>query len=264
MNLQNLIDAARVWGLADPLDGIVVPSPMSKEQTRAAIMMRCGLLEPIYHEPEVFASMLSTWFVSHAWTMEHLNAIIAAQYSPIENTDRYSEHTQENDGTETVRRDVEKKETETVNREDGGQDQKITDKDNTYNSSVNVSGDETETRTDTISAENSSSYQPDSQHTTDGENSRTETHSGTDGENTEEVTKYGKTGRETRAGSGTETGSDTRTNSGKTSYIEHTHGNIGVTSNQDMINQELDLLERFSVYSWIAEQIEKEFFIQVY
>ena len=46
--------------------------------------------------------------------------------------------------------------------------------------------------------------------------------------------------------------------------LQHLHGNIGVTSNQDMINQEIALLEKFHVYDWIALQIEADLFIILY
>ena len=52
--------------------------------------------------------------------------------------------------------------------------------------------------------------------------------------------------------------------SGKDTYTEHTHGNIGVTTNQQMIEQELELLRHFDIYDWIAAKLENELFIQVY
>lgn len=47
-------------------------------------------------------------------------------------------------------------------------------------------------------------------------------------------------------------------------FTQHMHGNIGVTSNQDMINQELDLLQRFNVYEWIAKEFASDLILQIW
>lgn len=48
---------------------------------------------------------------------------------------------------------------------------------------------------------------------------------------------------------------DTLTHGHKIVTEDETHGNIGVTSTQDMLNQEIELRKRFSVYSWIMQDI---------
>lgn len=45
-------------------------------------------------------------------------------------------------------------------------------------------------------------------------------------------------------------------------YSQHMHGNIGVTSNQQMITQELDL-RRFNIYTYIAEDFFENLMIGV-
>ena len=67
--------------------------------------------------------------------------------------------------------------------------------------------------------------------------------------NSSEATTYGTTvtGRHT----------------GNEMYAEHVHGNIGVTTTQDMITQELEL-RKFDIYVDIAARFEHEFMVQVY
>ena len=81
-----------------------------------------------------------------------------------------------------------------------------------------------------------------------------------------DTTNYGRTDTTTYGRKDTTTFgrkvSENRT--GGETYTEHTHGNIGVTSNVTLISEELNLLKRFNVYRWIAERIEEEFFIMVY
>lgn len=57
--------------------------------------------------------------------------------------------------------------------------------------------------------------------------------------------------------------SSKQTETGNRVTKNHTHGNIGITTNQQMINAELDL-RRKSLYEYIAEEFENKFLIQVY
>ena len=50
---------------------------------------------------------------------------------------------------------------------------------------------------------------------------------------------------------------------GNEQYANHTHGNIGVTTTQQMITQELEL-RKYDVYVDISERFEREFLVQVY
>ena len=57
--------------------------------------------------------------------------------------------------------------------------------------------------------------------------------------------------------------SETVTNSGDHEYKAHSHGNIGVTTNQQMIQQELEL-RKFDIYTEIARRFEREFIVDLY
>ena len=91
-----------------------------------------------------------------------------------------------------------------------------------------------------VSAYNSSSY-VDSQKSTV-----------TDGQVITTETTYGRT---------TTTDDDLH---GVESYEGRTHGNVGVTTNQQMIEQEIALLAHFNIYSWIAKQFTADLMLQVY
>lgn len=47
-------------------------------------------------------------------------------------------------------------------------------------------------------------------------------------------------------------------------FTGRTHGNIGVTTNQQMIEQELALLEKFNIYNWIAKQFCADLMLLLY
>ena len=292
MNLQNLIDYCKAYDLPDPLSGISVPEPIDADRVRAAIMMRCGLLEPVYPQPDVFRQTLAQWFDNRAWNFEHLIKIIRAEYSPIENTDKYSDHSISRDGNETIRQGGSDiimdggKDTVQLSGSDetalsGTDTLQLSGSDTTSASGTDTTTETpntTTTRTDEISAENANTYQPDNkQTTTETGTTETETDYGKTDTTTygkKDTTTYGKKDTltygkkdETTYGKTSETAygkTEERRTDGDESYTEHTHGNIGVTTNQQMITEELELIKRFNLYDWIAERVEADLFVMVY
>ena len=312
MNFQNQVDYLQTIYQSDMFDGASFPEPLVKDDAISAIMQRCGLLEPQYSEPAIMHQLVSLWFRTNQWNFQHLVNIILAEYSPIENTDRYSDHSIENDGsgTRTLTRTSGNTEThggtdartitdggsDAVSETHGGTDSRIINKETSREDEERHTGTDarteghsgTDTTEATTSAYNSSAYQPaDKTEATHGEQITDNLQhgeiingsgSGTDdttdalthGETVDTETTYGKTTSDnlqhgetiTSNGTGSETVSDS--NQGSQTYTEHTHGNIGVTTNQELINQELQLLMRFNVYDWIAAKFEKDLMIQIY
>lgn len=295
MNLQNLLNYDRTL-----LDGVNVPAPLSKELTQSAIVMRCGLLTPLYSEADTMKTLITLWFNTHQWNLEHLLAIVEAEYSPIENTDRYDNWTRTIDtdrtgsnqntrvdtgtysGSETGRMDTES------SGNTSGSVKTVTDKDTTGNrSETGGTTGETDTTasstTDhTVSAFNANTYQPDSK-----DEASSTGHEETQGTSTLTVTESGtddSTVTETSSGTSSGTGSETRTNatSGQhndsitdtgnaagtedttETYTQHLHGNIGVTTNQNMITEEITLIKMFNIYDQIAAMLETDLFLGVY
>lgn len=228
MTLQNLVDYCNDFDLEDIFSGVTVPEPLIIEDVKSAIMIRCGLLTPIYSEPSTMRSMLTFWFKSHKWNIEHLINIILAEYSPIENYDRY----------EDIKIDRKNKESASGNDKDKIIEKSTDSGSDTYNRGENIENQ--------VSAYNTSSYS----------NSEKEIHSGSDS------TNYGKIND--RDIDNTTTYGKIIDNVGDEHTIAHLHGNIGTTQNQEMINNELKLLQSFNVYDWIASQVENDLFLTVY
>lgn len=295
MNLQNQLNY-----LPSLLDVVSVPEPLSKELTQSAIMIRCGLLTPVYSEPETMKAALDFWFRSHQWNIEHLLAIVQAEYSPIENTDKYDDWTRTIDtdkrGTSESERSASgsdsdqtsgRKETTTAGTSSGTRTE-VTDGEGTENTGTTASTTgqtDTEASSETehtVSAFNSSTYQPDSKDvasSTGHEETQTAS-TGSEAKTTTEdvtvtVTESGNesgTGTETDTGTRTGTHTDQVTDTGSTTgeedttetYTQHLHGNIGVTTNQQMITEEYELMKVFNIYDQIAAMVESEFFLGVY
>ena len=207
MNFQNQVDF-----LPTMLDDLPVPDDLDPDVMRSEIMLECGLLTPLYSEPEIMQSAIRQWFRSRQWTFEKLIDIIKAKYSPIENTDRYEEMSRD--------------ETEKLD--------KTRDRDATAEDSVEV----TNGTEDKVAAYNTDSYSESSQRT------------GTD--STEATREESENEREKH---------DRGLNE---KLVRHVHGNIGVTSNVQLINEQLGLLEEFNIYKWIAMNMRHSLFLEVW
>lgn len=192
MTLQNQIEYLnRISGI-DLFDDCRVPSGLDMELVKGAIIMRCGLLTPLYSEPMTQRLATAQFFSENQWNFTQILKVLEAEYNPIEN----------------VFEDREEDESTGRNHND------LTD----Y-------GHTTERK---ISAENVSTYSPDNQIA--------------------------------------ESGQDVRiiSNNENRNLTVHRHGNIGVTSAQKLINESLDLVERFNPYRLIAELYERELIIGLY
>lgn len=143
----------------------------------------------------------------------------------------------------------------------------------------------TDTTTNTISAFNSSTYQPDNKselshgHSVDDDITYGKSEDTTYGKS--EDTTYGRSD-ETTFGKSVDTthGHQQDTTYGHNvdhvynnlkdqeggidEFIVSRHGNIGVTTNQQMINEELELLRHFDIYGYIAELFEEENMLMIY
>ena len=261
MNFQNQIDWLQIRN-EDMLEGVSVPDPLETETLKSQIVFRCGLLIAAYSEPEIQKTAITQFFKREQWNIKHLINIILAEYSPIENTDRYSEHTTEEEGggssthSGTDQRQINNSGTDQRDIQTSGTDQRDIQTSGTDQRDIQEGGSTTDTRE--VSAYNSSGYQADNQETV-SHGKKTDDDL-TYGKKTDDDLTYGKQTSDNMTYGHKITDEKT----GKSSYTEHTHGNIGVTTNQEMIRQELELLEAFDIYDWIAAKVEKELFLQIY
>lgn len=260
MNFWNQIDYLNRIEHDDMFSGLSLPTPLNKETCVGAITVRCGLLTPVYSEPRVMQMAIDQWSKQMQWTFKHLINIVEAEYSPIENTDRYSEHTTENEGGVTRTHSGTDTRTETHSGNDVIRDGGTTREQENGTTSLAHTGDDTVTNE--VSAYNSSTFQNDRKETTEFGGTDTTTHGrgNTTTHGKTETTEHGH-----KVVDSNQHGLTVRDeNDGKETYTEHTHGNIGVTTNQELINQELELLRRFDVYGWIAKKFETDLCLMIY
>lgn len=251
MNFQNQVDWGQLNGL-DVLAGVKAPEPLSLETMKSFIMLRCGLLTPLYSEPETMASAIELWFNVHAYGISKMLDLAATEYLPLENYRR----TEEGSSSSTRARG-EKEDTERDLARTTGDTERITDNETTSDGGT-IEDDYTNSTEKTVSAYNESTYSPDEKTDSTGKNVRT-----IDTERNREQEK-----NTTRSGT---LGDDENTRRNLTENIKDSgqdrrlvYGNIGTMTAQDMFNQELDLLERFNPYEWIVARFETDLFLSLW
>lgn len=221
---------------ATVLDGVVVPEGMDAELMKNTLYMRCGELTSHWSSPGTFKAATTHWFLTHQWNIQHLYNLLLAEYNPIHNYDR----------DETITIDV---------GENGGRG---------YNSEVTstgeTSGDSTRTpnltNTDdttvkrNVSAFDSAEYQPRDEDVTDA----TRTESGTDN-----IESHDETSNNTATNYQEQT-----VNNRNENHVNHMEGNIGITTTQQMMQEEIALMNGFNLYDTVASMFEDDMMVLVY
>lgn len=202
-------------------DNLVLPDDINDDDTKALlidnILYKYGDTPLFSPDPSVIKFYIGRWSKRRAplW-LRYYNAI-TADYDPLENYDR-NEKREFTHGKKVIY---------------GGT---ITD---TPSGSIKVERDDT--NTDSMSADNASTYQPDRQSVLDGETN-------TSYLNYQEQRTF----------------NNSDTNSGKDVEESRIHGNIGVTTSQQMLASELDLIPRLDLIDYITDDWHNEFCLMMY
>ena len=207
-------------------DEFNVPEGLVKQIAIDAILMRTRELEILYPDFNYMKKRIAIWSNKYQINWKKLYDTTVLEYNPIENYDRVENWNDTDDETSTSARDNTRNTTNSV---------KSTSTNEVINS-VNV--------TDQNTAFNSG-LTDHAKQITAGDTSEngniTNTETGKDTEN--ESVNNGRTGTHTRTG--------------------RAHGNIGVTTSQQMIQSERDLVV-FNLYDVIAESFIENFCLMVY
>ena len=225
-----------LWGIYQYdktlFDNIVLPDGMDKDNLVSDIMRNSGDLYPYHQVPEYLKKNITFWFSRRLFDFDRMYKSLRAEYSPIENYDRIEDIKREykDSGTDTETLTLG---SSTTSSHTG------TDTDSTQGSGSNEKG---------VSAYNEDGY-------TNRERD-TETH------NSNNTQTYNSTVTNTESGS-----DKTQTDYGKQrTETENTriHGNIGVTTSQQMIESEMSLRAKYDIYKIISREFEREFLVQIY
>lgn len=279
----------------DIFSDLTVPTGIEKDDVIDNILLECYDFELVFPSYNLMKVAIRNWSRVEQPIWERLYNTENLEYNPIWNVDgdvtETREVTRERSGrdsrsitqngtdSDTMHRESEINSTESTT----GSETKNIDRDTTSGENRTVAGTDstsgTSSNTHSQAGYNSNDLviteKDDGTTGTTGQTSRTE---GVTGTGTEDVTETGssngsKTGKDTEETDETRSGtrSNTETGSGSNSENEtvgeslHTRrtGNIGVTTTQQMIREERDVVT-FSTIKYITESFKKHFCLLVY
>lgn len=228
-------------------DNLQLPEGVDKKLVINCILERHGNAALAHPDPGWIKYYIGTWSARRLPIWKKLDATLHLEYNPIENYDR--------------KEDIEEK--RMIGRRTSGSTNGTNSENLSESSSGTSSGETSETGIEDISgenirdvsAENATDYQADTKDTNSTKAKRKT--DGTASNKTSQKSSSNRIGSMTTKASGTEITTDTFTHSNRT------HGNIGVTTSQQMIQSERDLV-RYSLIEEIAEDYRDAFCLDVY
>lgn len=205
-----------------------LPDGMDKDLFVNVLLMRYGENPVIFPTVPFFKSAVGVWSAKWYDSIERMLEAVTEDYNPLHNYDRHESYTDTETGSNTG------SSTGTIADQGAEESQYVTDTDTTG------------TEENTISAENESTYQPDNKREDSGTLDST------------------VTGRVSKGNTRTENRTDNGSNSRTLNHTAHLYGNIGVTTSQQMLSEEIKLRKDLSIYDVAAELFYREFCLYVY
>lgn len=209
-------------------DSLVLPEGLNRTSAIDAIILECAELECLYPSVPFFKRAVGIWSATMQSSFNRVWSAINLSYNPIENYDR-----QESEST-------------TGTRQHSGQDVTSGTSSNNRTTSDNRTISDSGNVLNKIAGFDASALVDHDS----GTSSRSGTDSASGTDNTSGTERTELTHGEQIADTGT-----------RTSRI---HGNIGVTTSQQMLTSELDLIPRLNFYKYLADEFKKRFCILVY
>ena len=240
MSRQMTLSVLALYNYKDTLfNKMVYPEGFTdkqKEWTINSILSECAELSLIYPDWDFLNAMIGTWSNVEKPTWDRIYKASLLEYNPIENYNRTEIETV-NDGRTEEHSGIDSNQTT-------GQDSRSTSGNNTEShSGIDV------TENDKY-AYDSSTPKPES------------------------ISKFQHGENISTSGSGSETGNTSTTamfthgekikHEGDSTRENHTSGNIGVTTSQQMLEQELEIAPRLNIIKLIVESFKDRFCILVY
>lgn len=260
-------------------DTMALPTAWTAEDKQTLInnlVIECAELETLYTDPDFMKWIIGVWSVKELPTWERVYNASVAEYDPIENYNRYESSSETVDGT----------------RKHTGNDvhRIITDDASSKTTSGTASNTESNSGTDQVSGTGSETATNSGSDVTTNQiaafdtntlvdhdkSTLTHGHALTTSKQDSQSTLYGHQ----IANSGTSSGSESNTYDGDTTDTfthgeqvkddsereteSHIHGNIGVTTSQQMLSSELDIAPKLNVFNYIIDSFKKRFCIMVW
>jgi len=268
-------------------DGLVMPDRFNHDDVVNVILEKCGDLYPYYQVPSWLKNNMTVWARRMYHQFERMIDVLYEDYDPLENYNRYENSTDTPRETVTTTHSGSDSETHS-----GSDTETHSGSDTETHSGIDTetnSGSDTVTGNTTITTQlgstttasankaafDSGAYQPVDQTitTTSGGDTSTENRSDTTQHGHIVTDQHGHIITDQHGHIITDKHGHvitdqhghviTEVNSGNHEFASRIHGNIGVTTSQQMLEAELATRE-FDIYDKVAEIFAKQFMIRVY
>lgn len=239
-------------------DDIRLPDGVDKQTLVNTILVESGEFETIYTNGDFLRIAIKTWFERKYKMLDKWIKAINTEYKPLENYNRTETWTDESEGS-TSNNGTKNSKTTNSGSDSGTDTTKETIE--ATSSGSNSVGSQTSSDEAKTSAFNSDTYSP-NQRTDSTVSARTDSSSNTSN-NTKDgtLTKSNSFKNESTL---TDSTSDSGTSSNSSSHSGNIYGNIGVTTSQKMLEEEVTLWGKIDIYHDTAEMFVQDFCIMVY
>ena len=242
------------------LNTLVFPGGMDGDKLKNAILLETAELEVVYPDPRFFKTAINLWSNIRLDTWNRIFHAAQLEYNPIENYDRFetetSGNTRQHSGVDSTSESV-----QGSSVTDGENSRTILNTTTTSNSNQG-SGSDSQTTTNEITAFDSNALVTHDRSATTGQNSSTLTQNGTETQSGTDTLTDDTTVTNTESKTGSFTHGEKIADSA--SRESHIHGNIGVTTSQQMLESEIAISEKLNVYDYIVQEFKRRFCILVY
>lgn len=208
-------------------DLLTLPDGIDRNTTIDNIILECGEFETLYSDPFFMRAAIGTWSSKHYRTFEKWITALNLEYNPLENYDRQEDWTDTGNKQNTL----------------GFTDDTTTTA--TGNTTTEGNSEQNGFTEDQVSAFDANTYQESEKHIID-----------TDENHSDEVNS---TNTMTNSSEQSTEGNEDTENV----HTGRIHGNIGVTTSQQMLQSELDI-SRFNIIQEITNLFMVELCIMVY
>nr|DAG49539.1 MAG TPA: hypothetical protein [Caudoviricetes sp.] len=224
-------------------EGLTVPATVERDALVNNILLECSELEVLYPDPDFLKIAIGSWASARQAAWKHYAKLEEVEYSPIENTDKYEDHTVTDSETESGTIDESGQQTTGVNQQDSTSGHSLT----------GVTRTQQGNNTDSVSAFDTESFSNKNKQTSDvDENSDTNYSASSDS----------KIARTDTTAHNTDTSTNKHRNFTHRETV-HAHGNIGVTTNQQMMTQEVEFW-KWDFIKQISNEFRQRFCVSVY
>ena len=223
-----------------------------RETVTDSILTECAELEVLYPAPSVMKNVIGIWSRKELPTWQRIYNASQLEYNPIENYRR--------DETETIEDDRAEEHSGTdTNTASGSDTNRASGSDSTTgNSSSTTTDGGTDVTKNDVTGYDSNAMVPSNQQTIE--------HGMTQGvtENASNSTTYGRTDTVTHGRIDSYQHGEKIEHSGGTTRTNLAFGNLGVTTSQQMLTQEIEIAKIINVIPMIVDSFKNRFCLLVY